>query len=138
MTLFYPCHNKKNKNPHQNLSEGGVWEGWKDLYQVLLGIYLCQRWIVEFKGITQPVLFMIFFSDFVNTQKRTLSEGSLGNRWFQPNVNTCKKHKPSISRPRGWKCKKIKVLYFLQLQKFEKVKWSYFVQFLPLGWDIHD
>ena len=32
MTLFYPCHNniknKNNKNPHQNLSEGGVLEVW--------------------------------------------------------------------------------------------------------------
>ena len=31
LTLFYPCHkkNKNNnkKNPHQNLSEGGVLEG---------------------------------------------------------------------------------------------------------------
>ena len=29
LTLFYPCYNKnnKNKNPHQNLSEGGVLEG---------------------------------------------------------------------------------------------------------------
>ena len=41
----------------------------KDLYQVLLGVYLCQRWIVEFKGIMRPVLFMIFFSDFVTPQK---------------------------------------------------------------------
>ena len=24
LTLFYPCHN--NKNPHQNISEGGVLE----------------------------------------------------------------------------------------------------------------
>ena len=28
---------------------------------------------------------------------------------------------------------KIKVLYFLQLQKFEKVKWSYYSQFWLLG-----
>ena len=63
----------------------------KDLYQVLLGVYLCQRWIVEFKGIMQPVLFMIFFLDFVTPQKRTMSNGcwlftlkmtvqSIGNR----------------------------------------------------------
>ena len=44
----------------------------KDLYQLLLRVYLCQRWIVEFKGIMQPVLFMIFFSDFVTPQKRRL------------------------------------------------------------------
>ena len=61
--------------------------------QVLLGVYLCQRWIVEFNGIMQPVLFMIFFSDFVSPQKRTMCEGcwlfplkmtvqSLGNRDF--------------------------------------------------------
>ena len=31
----------------------------KDLYQLLLRVYLCQRWIVEFKGIMQPVLFLI-------------------------------------------------------------------------------
>ena len=43
----------------------------KDLYQLLLRVYLCQRWIVEFKGIMQPVLFMIFFLDFVTPQKRT-------------------------------------------------------------------
>ena len=24
--LFFPCNNKKNKNPNQNLSEGGVLE----------------------------------------------------------------------------------------------------------------
>ena len=34
---------------------------WKDLYQVLLGVYLCQCWIVEFKRIMQPVLFMFSF-----------------------------------------------------------------------------
>ena len=61
----------------------------KILYQVLLGVYLCQRWTVELKGITQPVLFMIFFDDFVTPQN--MSEGcwlftskmavhSLGNR----------------------------------------------------------
>ena len=27
--------------------------------------------------------------------------------------------------------KKIKVLYFLELQKFEKIKWSYFYHFGP-------
>ena len=42
---------------------------WKDFYQVLLGVYLCQCWIVEFKRIMQPVLFMIFFLDFVIPQK---------------------------------------------------------------------
>ena len=94
----------------------------KDLYQVLLGVYLCQCWKVEFKGITEPVLFMILFSDFVTPQKCTMSEGcwlstlnikvqSLGNRdlifrWFQPNLNTCKKLKSSKSRPRGQKLKK--------------------------------
>ena len=46
----------------------------KDLYQVLLGVYLCQRWLVEFKGIMQPVLFTIFCSDFVTPQKRTMFE----------------------------------------------------------------
>ena len=71
--------------------------------QVLLVVYLCQRWIVEFKGITEPVLFMIFFSDFVTLQKRTMSKGCwlftlkmtvqyLRNRdftfrGFQPNKN---------------------------------------------------
>ena len=40
----------------------------KDMYQVLLGVYLCQRWIVDLKGIMQPVLFRIFFSDFVTPQ----------------------------------------------------------------------
>ena len=44
-------------------------KGGKDLYQVLLGVYLCQRWTVEFKGIMQPVLFMIFFSDFCHPLK---------------------------------------------------------------------
>ena len=63
-----------------------LWKG-----PVSVGVYLCQRWIVEFKGIMQPVLFMIFFSDFVTPKKRTMSEGcwlstlemtvqSLGNR----------------------------------------------------------
>ena len=68
----------------------------------------CQHWTAEFKGITQPVLFMIFFYDFVTPQKRNMSEGcrlftlemavqSLGNRdftfrWFQPNMNTGKNH----------------------------------------------
>ena len=32
--------------------------------------------------------------------------------------------------------KKIKVLYFLELQKFEKIKWSYFSHFWPPGGDI--
>ena len=32
--------------------------------------------------------------------------------------------------------KKIRVLYFLELQKFEKIKWSYFYHFLPPGRDI--
>ena len=34
--------------------------------------------------------------------------------------------------------KKIKVLYFLQLQKFEEIKWSYVIPFWPLGQDIGD
>ena len=34
----------------------------------------CQCWTAEFKGITQPVLFMIFFYDFVTPQKRSTSE----------------------------------------------------------------
>ena len=38
-------------------------------------VYLCQRWIVEFKGIMQPVLFLIFFTDFVTPEKCTISEG---------------------------------------------------------------
>ena len=45
------------------------------MYQVLLGVYLCQCWKVEFKGITEPVLFMILFSDFVTPQKNTMSDG---------------------------------------------------------------
>ena len=32
--------------------------------------------------------------------------------------------------------KKIKVLYFLELQKFEKIKWSYFYHFWTPGQDI--
>ena len=76
----------------------------RDLYQVLLGEYLCQRWIIEFKGV---MLYMIFFFDFVTPQKHTMSEEcwlftlkmavqSLGNRdftfrWFQPNMNKGKK-----------------------------------------------
>ena len=32
--------------------------------------------------------------------------------------------------------KKIKVLYFLELQKFEKIKWSYFSHFWPECRDI--
>ena len=70
---------------------------------------------------------------------------SLGNRdftfrCFLPNVNTDK----STSRQylgleaKNEKMKKIKVLYFLQLQKFEKIKWSYFSPFWPLGRDIED
>ena len=62
----------RNKSNEQLL---GQLESWKDLYQVLLGIYLCQRWIVEFKGIMNPLLFMIFFKDFVTPQKRNMSEG---------------------------------------------------------------
>ena len=31
--------------------------------------------------------------------------------------------------------KKMKVLYFLELQKFEKIKWSYFSYFWPPGRD---
>ena len=56
-----------------------LWEIVQNLYQILLEVYLCQRWIVEFKGIMQLVLFMIFFSDFVTPQKRT--EGC----WLLPN-----------------------------------------------------
>ena len=43
----------------------------KGRYQGLLGVGLCQRWIVKFKGI---MLFTIFFSDFITPQKRTMSE----------------------------------------------------------------
>ena len=32
--------------------------------------------------------------------------------------------------------KKIKVLYYLELQKFEKIKWSYFYHFWTLDGDI--
>ena len=32
----------------------------------------------------------------------------------------------------------IKVIYFLELQRFEKIKWSYFSHFWPLGGDIDD
>ena len=32
----------------------------------------------------------------------------------------------------------IKVLYFLKLQKFEKINWSYFSPFWPVGRDIED
>ena len=39
------------------------------------GFVGCQRWTAEFKGITQPVLFMIFFYDFITPQKRNMSEG---------------------------------------------------------------
>ena len=41
----------------------------------MLGVYLCQRWIVEYNGIMQPVLFLIFFTDFVTPEKCTISEG---------------------------------------------------------------
>ena len=34
--------------------------------------------------------------------------------------------------------KKRKVLYFMQLQKFETIKWSYFSPFWPLGRDIEE
>ena len=40
-----------------------------------VGINLCQRWTVEFKGITQPVLSIISFYYFVTPQKRNMSEG---------------------------------------------------------------
>ena len=53
-----------------------------NLYQVLLGVYLCQRWIVEFKGIMQPVLFMIFFLDFVTPQIMLKIFGLLDEDWF--------------------------------------------------------
>ena len=48
----------------------------KNLYQILLGIYLCQRWIVKFKGIMQPVLFMIMIIsfDFVTPQEGNMYE----------------------------------------------------------------
>ena len=36
------------------------------------------------------------------------------------------------------KMKKIRELYFLELSKFEKAKWSYFYHFWPLGQDIDD
>ena len=39
------------------------------------GFVLCQCWTAEFKGITWPVLFMIFFYDFVTPKKRNMSEG---------------------------------------------------------------
>ena len=39
------------------------------------GFVGCQRWTAEFKGITWPMLFMIFFSDFVTPKKRNMSEG---------------------------------------------------------------
>ena len=34
--------------------------------------------------------------------------------------------------------KKIEVHYFLEFQKFEKIKWSYFFHFWFLGRDIDD
>ena len=78
------------KKTTKNVKEGGtkrsqritITRGWlikllsrKDLYQVFLGVYLCQRWIVKFKGIMPLVLFMIFFLDFVTPKKRNRSEG---------------------------------------------------------------
>ena len=62
-------------NKFSSLDESRPRHPRKDLYQVLLGVYLCQRWRVEFKGIMQPVVFMIFFSYFVTPQKCTMSEG---------------------------------------------------------------
>ena len=46
----------------------------KNLYQMLLGIYLCQRRIVSFKGIIQPVLFTIISFDLVTPQKGNMYE----------------------------------------------------------------
>ena len=47
----------------------------RDLLLKRTSIRFCQRWTVKFKGTMQPVLFMIFFSDFVTPKKRTMSEG---------------------------------------------------------------
>ena len=41
----------------------------------------------------------------------------------------------SAKRP---KIKKMRVLYFLELLKFQKIKWSYFFNFWPLHRDIDD
>ena len=41
----------------------------KDLYQVLLGVYLCQGWIVEFKGNMQQVLLIYFLLGFNHPSK---------------------------------------------------------------------
>ena len=42
---------------------------WKDLYQVLLRIYLCQCWTVKFKGITHQMLFYNFLLGFCHPSK---------------------------------------------------------------------
>ena len=54
----------------------------------------------------------------------------------QPSNYTGQKHKLSISRPIGQTLKKIRLLHFLELEKFEKIKWSYCYWFLPQGWYI--
>ena len=124
----------------------------KDLYQVLLQVYLCQHWIVEFKGIMQPVFFMIFFSDFVTPQKCIMSEGcwsftlkmavqNLGNRdfafrWFQPKVDTDKKNTYHQYLGLENKIDKRKTTLVSQTFKVIKIKYLYFFHFWPLGQDI--
>ena len=42
LNFFYPCHKKNNnkKNPHQNLSEGGVLEVCNMTHKLLSGFWL--------------------------------------------------------------------------------------------------
>ena len=47
---------------------------------------------------------------------------------YQNSEDESMKHRPKMN--------KIEVLYFLELQKFEKIKWSYFSHFWPPGRDI--
>ena len=97
---FY-SRSKPKSSPVEHFQE-------RPLLYTQLGFVGSQHWTAEFKKITKPVLFMIFFKDFVTPQKRNMSEGywlfplkmavqSLGNRdstfrGFQPNVNTGKNH----------------------------------------------
>ena len=54
---------------------------------------------------------------------------------FQQRILTGQKHKLSISRPIGQTLKKIRLLHFLELEKFEKIKKFWFS---PQGRDIDD
>ena len=97
----------------------------------------------------QPVLFIIFFSDFVTPQKRTMPEGcclftlkmtvqNLGNRdftvsWFQPNVDIDEK-KPNRQYPEiEAKIEKSKTTLLFQIFEVAENKVHLFFSFFKIS-----